>query len=651
MKKITATFKYLLSVHVLALLILSFIRIILLLNNLSDVVGEDHKFSLICTALLKGVWFDNVIACYIAVLPLVTLSVLGLFNVINRTLVRCFSIFYMILFGVVFAISVSDISYFGYFFKHIDSSIFNWKEEGGIAMKMIFQESTYYIYFAIYIIIMILFVYLVLRFDKQLTKKQYTNIKDKNYFLYIPVSLVIIGSCFLGIRGRFGYNPIRISQAFFCNNSFLNHLGINPTFYLIRDIIENSKKHNSVNNLVSEQDAIKTIESYLSIDPDKHLKSPVAREIKTVGEPNDMNVVIVLMESMSMDFLDIRRNGKSITPYLHELIGKSYFFDNFYSTGTHTNHGVLGTICGLPSLLDKNAMKNVQTPICQGIASTLRHSAYKTMFFLSHEAQYDNMQAFLKENDFEDVYSRENYPESEAVNVFGVPDQFLFNFAMPKITEAYKTKRPFLATVLTISNHPPFIIPKEFESVSDYPEEQIVAYADDAIRNFMTEASKQEWYSNTIFVFLGDHGKIIGKQTYEMPRSLNHIPLIIYSPAFKDAPKQFHQLGGQIDVFPTIMGLLDIPYLNNTFGVDIFKENRRFIPFSSDNMLGCVDDKFFYFYSFNTKQEHLYDYRNNSTVNVVKEYKNLADSMRIYSAAHLRVTEYMYMNKLTRITK
>jgi phosphoglycerol transferase MdoB-like AlkP superfamily enzyme len=330
MKKITVTLRYILSVHILVLLILTVFRAILLINNWDNIVDEPNKFLLITTAFIKGVWFDNVITCYINLLPTVVLSIFALCNKINKVAVRVFSIYYMILFGIVFIASTADIPYFAYFFKHLDSSIFNWKEEGGAAITMIFQEVSYYGYFALFLIIEALFCFLMMKIEKMMLKKDiYKNLYAKDYLIYIPITLAVWALCFLGIRGRLGMNPIRTSQAYFCDNSFLNQMGLNPTFYLMRDILENSKKHNSINNLVTEKEAIATVQHYLGINSNSSYSSPIARNIVAEGESHKYNVVIILMESMSMNFLDMEYKGKPITPYLNDLAKKSYFFNRF----------------------------------------------------------------------------------------------------------------------------------------------------------------------------------------------------------------------------------------------------------------------------------------------------------------------------------
>ena len=645
MNTIKSALRYILTIHITALLFLTVFRVVLLLTNLNNISDQGVETSWIFTALFRGVWFDNVIACYISVLPLVVLSLFGLFNVFNKYLVRFFNGYYILFFGLTFAASVADIPYFNYFFKHLNSSIFNWKEEGGNAMQMILQESSYYVYFLLLIVAVVLFSYIVIRVGQISLKPDKIKLVKKQYLIYSPICLLLIGLCFLGIRGKLGRNPIKTSQAYFCNNSFLNQLGLNPTFFLMRSVIENSKKHISVDSLMTQDEAIAYVQNALNIHVDESSPSPVYRQVQGQEETKDVNIVFVLMESMSADLLKLK--GGSLTPYLNSLIKESYYFDNFYSAGNHTNHGVAATLFGLPSLFDKNMMKDVDIAKCYGLPNILKDRGYQTMFFVTHESQYDNMNAFLLENGIERMYAQEDYPSSKVVNGFGVQDDFLFEYALKTLDEQSKKEKPFFATLLTISNHPPYVVPDKFKSVSKEPSEQIVAFVDDAIGQFMIEAKEKEWYKNTIFVFLGDHGKIVGNSIYDMPLSYNHIPLVIHSPMFGDAPKVFDNIGGQIDVFPTVMGLLDYAFDNNTLGEDIIKNKRPYMFFTSDDMMGCINNNFFYIYNPTTQHEGLFDYRNKNTVNKISSHISLADSMSNYVTSMLITTDYLLKNKLT----
>jgi phosphoglycerol transferase MdoB-like AlkP superfamily enzyme len=643
MKKINTVFLYVISIHLLALSFMSAGRLILLFDNWKYVTDIDFQPQWIYQALLRGLWFDNVIACYITLLPLFVMPLLALFNKTGKAFFTGFGIYYIVLYTVVWGVVVANIPYFGYFLKPVNVSVFNWREESLTNARMLFQEDSYIIFVLLFVVVAALFAFLVCRIGKYCRAKPPLRLRRTHYWAYPLACCLLIASCMLGIRGRLGYNPIRTSQAYFCNHSFFNQLGLNPVFYFARDIIETSQSHYSIDKLMAEEEALRYVKEQTDLLPE--------REVIAGENPKDLNVILILMESMSAALLDVKANGQEITPYLNQLIEESYYFENIYSAGIHTNHGILASLYGMPVLLDRNMLKKAEPPLCRGIPSILKEQGYHTMFFVPHEAQYDNVSAFALENGIEAFYSETSYPASKKVNCWGVADDYLFEYALRTFNRKAADPNPFFATILTVSNHPPYNVPDKFKAASPEIQEQIVAFADDAIRQFMTEAKKQPWYEHTLFVFVGDHGKIVGTPDYDMPLSYNHVPLIIHSPALGDAPQRYGQFGGQIDVFPTVMGLLNRSYRNNSLGIDLLKENRPYIYFSSDDAVGCIDSCFFYSYNVKTEMESLHRYRENSLHNLVDREKERAENMRTYAAAMLQTSNYMFKNKMTRREK
>lgn len=104
---------------------------------------------------------------------------------------------------------------------------------------------------------------------------------------------------------------------------------------------------------------------------------------------------------------------------------------------------------------------------------------------MTHESQYDNMNGFLRTNGFKQIYAQENYPREKVVNSFGVQDDFLYEYALDIFNQEFKTGKPFFGVLLSISNHPPYVIPKDFKSHSQTDEMRIVEFADHAIGEFM----------------------------------------------------------------------------------------------------------------------------------------------------------------------
>ena len=133
-----------------------------------------------------------------------------------------------------------------------------------------------------------------------------------------------------------------------------------------------------------------------------------------------------------------------------------------------------------------------------------------------------------------------------------------------------------------------------------------------------------------------------------MSLGYNHIPLIIYSPAFEDMPKRFSQFGGQIDIYPTLMGLLNLEYTNNGLGVDLLTEERPYAVFCSDDNMGCINDSLFYVFNPREKSEIVYDLRKAGDVtNYYEKYKKEATEMKDYGLSILTAGDYLTQENLT----
>ena len=419
------------------------------------------------------------------------------------------------------------------------------------------------------------------------------------------VWVVSVLLCLFGIRGRRGYNPIKISEAYYCNDSFLNQLGINPSFNLLTSVLDDLRKENQELKLMPYAEAISYARTSLGIQGKVDSNYVLRRRVFSTIPQRRHNVVIILMESMSASFLRTFGQPDELTPTLDSLYRCSLAFTNCYSAGIHTNHGLTASLYSFPALMFRNLMKGTVTPHWEGIPTILHREGYHNMFFMTHEAQYDNMKAFFSTNGYDDIYSQENYPKDSVVNSFGVSDHFEMNYALGKINAAAKRSNPFLATILTISNHPPYKVPLWFHARSKEAEKQIVEYADWSIGQFLKTAQREPWYKNTIFVIYADHGKMVGKAEGELPVSYNHIPLLMFGPDVK--PQLYDGLAQQVDIVPTVLGLLGLSYDYDGFGVDLLKTRRQMVFYSADNQIVARDYKRCFVYNPNMQKAFYYD--------------------------------------------
>lgn len=651
MKFFLKTLSYLLCVHLLGLLVMSVFRLAFF-NSVSPLLPPDvaERTDWILTAFVRGVWFDNVIACYLMALPLAVAVVAGVCNWWRAGLFRAFNVWFGTLYALVFMASAGNIPYYAYFTKLLNASIWNWAEYGGTTLGMIFGEASYRAYILAFFAATLLFgasLYLlrtrVFGFTaRRMRSMRHPAVRAWQRAGIAWVGAAVLGGCILGIRGRLGYNPIKVSAAYFCTNPVLNNLGVNPMFCLLTSTLDEMRPENKKLHLLPPEEAIRQVQQFYGRKGIPGI-SPIARQVVPQGEPTRQNVVIVLMESLSAQLMGSFGNTRELTPCLDSLYRHSLSFANCYSAGNHTNHGLYATLYSFPSIMFRNAMKGSNIPNYSGLPTVLKQNGYSTLFFMTHESQYDNMKGFLLTNGYDEIYAQEDYPRSKVVNHFGVPDDYLFAYALPVLRRHAAQGKPFMATLLTISNHPPYVVPKEFQTPGLTPEEQIVRYSDDCIRRFMAEASKEDWAKHTLFVFLGDHGKLIGQPDCELPESFNHIPLIIHADGLQAQERT--DFAGQVDVAPTLLGLLRIPYVQNNLGIDLLSEQRPAAFYTADKTIAARDGKRLYVFNAETEKEYFYNLKDGKPVET--QHSPEFSTLKGYVFALLQATEQLVQNGQT----
>jgi len=281
-----------------------------------------------------------------------------------------------------------------------------------------------------------------------------------------------------------------------------------------------------------------------------------------------------------------------------------------------------------------------------GLPVNLRHQGYQNLFFVTGNPNFDHMNLFLMESGFDRIYSLYDYPQEKVANNYGIQDDDLFEYGLERLNEAALNEKPFFVTFLTISNHPPYVIPQKYENIADTDDKKMVRFVDDVLKTFIEDASKQTWFENTIFVLLGDHGSVLYPK-YEIPIERNHIPLIMYSELFEDTPKRFDLFCGQIDVFPTLMGMLNVPYTNHSLGIDLFREQRPFMYFVSDNRLGCIGKDYYYIRNIDANTDLLYDLQDPVCENIMQKEIRIGLEMKTYGVSMMIAADDLINNNKT----
>ena len=357
---------YLLYIHIAALLVFTIFRWVLFVSM--DYTFPEHiqnDWGLQAIAFVKGIWFDNVIACYILILPLVMLWIASLCNYTAKWIYLFTGGWFIGFYSLAFIISVSNIPYFEYFFKTINSSIYNWFGYAGTTAGMIFGETSYYFPIFLGITAIILWgvgihLWSKRTYERCLQTAKRISIKERGIILLSGA--VLVGLCLFGIRGRMGYNPIKVSQAYYCEDPFLNQLGVNPAFNLLTSTLDDMRKENQELALMDGETAINQVQSILNREGIANI-SPIAQTVTSATSATHPNIVFIFMESMSAKLMQAYGQSKKLTPYLDSLYHESLVFNNIYSAGIHTNHGMYSTLYSFPTIMKRNAMKGSVIPV------------------------------------------------------------------------------------------------------------------------------------------------------------------------------------------------------------------------------------------------------------------------------------------------
>lgn len=642
--------RLILKYYLSGVLFFTIFRIILFLTNISKLdFASENSISNTLLAFLMGFRFDNVIVAYFLSVPFLFLSLLHVFNKKPSIPVILIIKWYLnSLLIVSFLICSIDIPYFIKFYTRFSVSALSWLDNGGFVLGMIFNDFSLWLYIFPFILISALFLFVSKRIIKSYLKDaDKTNKISSKIGLRILFFIVFSLLIFISIRGRTTIkSPIREGTAFFCDNTFLNYLGLNPVFTTISSLKLELKNKKLQLNLMSENDAINYIKKYYSEFQFDTLVSPICRNITSINPLNKKNVVIIIMESMSAYNTRQFKGVESLTPFLDSLEDNSLCFTNAYSAGIHTFNGIYSTLFSYPSLPKFHPMKSLIFEPHQGLANVLKSNDYYNIFFINHDEQFDNIGGFLSANGYNRIVSEKDFKSSEIKGTMGVPDHVLFTYAINELNKLSEKNKPFLSVFMTSSNHIPYVLPEDinFKPKSGDIESQMIEYSDWAISGFLKEAKSQKWFSETIFVLMGDHGNCYDG-TYEIPLSYVHCPLILYNTGLQH--KEISNIASQIDISPTVLGLLGVSYQNNTMGIDLLNESRPYAYFSNEDFIGCIDNEFL-FMSGLDKSDKLYKFKNKSTVNLIDSFPNKADSMKKFAFSNMQVYQWMINHKKLR---
>lgn len=372
------------------------------------------------------------------------------------------------------------------------------------------------------------------------------------------------------------------------HNVFANELQANGMYRFYLAFMNSELDYDKFYKTMPETETIAILQKQIpAISPNFS-----ARTIQSGNPEIHKNVVLITIESLSADFLKAYGNEQNITPFLDSLALQSLQFSNLYAVGNRTVRGLESVTLCLPPTAGESVVKRKDNKNKFSTGNIFKTKGYQVKYLYGGDAYFDNMEDFFGGNGYDIVDKKTLKPEEITFsNVWGVCDEDMAKKAINVMNEEAKTGKPFFNHWMTVSNHRPFTYPEGKIDIDSHAKmrEGGVKYTDYALKQFFSMAQKQTWFKNTVFLIVADHCASSSGKT-ELPLDKYRIPAMIYAPGFIQ-PAVYKKMTSQIDLMPTLFGILNFNYQTKFFGQDVLKEDykpRAFIATYQD--LGLLKD-------------------------------------------------------------
>ncbi len=299
----------------------------------------------------------------------------------------------------------------------------------------------------------------------------------------------------------------------------------------------------------------------------------LVRTVRSGGNELHKNVIIVVMESMSAEYMKTFGSGRELTPNLDQLAKEGLLFSRTYATGTRTVRGLEALVLSLPPTPGQSIIRRPDNEGLFSLGFIFKDRGYDTRFIYGGYGYFDNMNGFFSANGF-DIVDRSSMSREEVhfANAWGVADDDMFMRLIKEADQSYAAGKPFMHMIMTTSNHRPYTYPEgKIDIPSKKGREGGVKFADYSIGVLLKEAKRKPWFKDTLFIFVADHtAGVAGK--VELDPGKYHIPMIFYAPAFIK-PGRYDKIASQIDMAPVLLGKLQFNYRTKFYGEDLLHDS------------------------------------------------------------------------------
>ena len=524
---------------------------------------------------ITGTRFDFS-ALFWMLLPYLALSLINLLIDLPKQVNKFRNLLFLLGLIVSVLFNLIDVEYYKFTLKRSTYDIFSFMNEGADMYTLIPQFLSDFWYLVILFIAFTSAIYFV---HKKIENANF-KVPDKTRDWIGKGMITLFLAAFFVIGGRGGLQliPLGIVDAGKFTSPQNVPLLLNTPFSIIRTI---------------GKEGIKAKQFY-SKDELNTLFNPISKFTKDKSFQKK-NVVIIILESFSMEYVSDNEKGKKLTPFLQKLKQKSEFYDCCFANGKKSIEALPAIMSGIPTWMnDPFVSSSYGVNRIESFATYLKPKGYHTSFFHGGKNGTMNFDGYISAASFDAYYGKDEYPnQNDYDGTWGIFDEPYLQYFSKSLSTL---KEPFFSSVFSLSSHHPYAIPEQFKGKftdGENPLETTIQYVDYSLEQFFISAEKEAWFNNTIFVITADHTPNSETIEYQRRLGMYHIPLFIYEPS-ADTSFVNSRVCQQIDILPSLLDRLNYSEPVFGFGKSIYQSQEGYaIQFLNNTYQIMKNDKLY----------------------------------------------------------
>ncbi|MFN8358122.1 MAG: LTA synthase family protein [Spirosomataceae bacterium] len=272
-----------------------------------------------------------------------------------------------------------------------------------------------------------------------------------------------------------------------------------------------------------------------------------------------INVLLIVWESLTAKALQSVNGRVSYVPNFENWTKKGLYFPNVYATAERSERALVGILSGCPTLpnmsllFDRTLIKRLPN-----LAKTFAQQGYQTSFVHGGETDFAEIRPYLLAGGFDRIVDKRDFSINDWNAVWGVSDATFFRRLLQEINQG---QQPFFTTAFTLSSHEPYDVPHQPVGQSETAQLlHSLRYTDACLHQFLTQASQQSWWNNTLVIIVADHGHHLPVNS--LVSEQYHIPMLWLGGALAVADSIVQKPVAQIDLAGTLLSQLHWPRHN-----------------------------------------------------------------------------------------